>query len=60
MAYQAAGRYQAFYAEHLKIWDVAAAIVIAREAGAVVKFNRDDENIKAITSVQSQFLPIEL
>ncbi|MEC8978183.1 MAG: inositol monophosphatase family protein [Pseudomonadota bacterium] len=60
MAYQAAGRYQAFYGEHLKIWDVAAAIVIAREAGAVVKFNRDDENIKAITSVQSQFLPIEL
>jgi myo-inositol-1(or 4)-monophosphatase len=36
LAYVAAGRFDGFWEQRLKPWDVAAGIVIAREAGAAV------------------------
>lgn len=36
LAYVAAGRYDGFWERRLKIWDVAAGVVIAREAGALM------------------------
>ena len=37
LTYVAAGRYDGFWERDLKIWDTAAGIVIAREAGAIVE-----------------------
>ena len=37
MAYVAAGRYDGFWERRLHSWDLAAGIVIAREAGALVE-----------------------
>ena len=37
LTYVAAGRYDGFWERNLKIWDTAAGIVIAREAGAIVE-----------------------
>jgi len=37
LAYVAAGRYEGFWERELHAWDVAAGIVIAREAGALVQ-----------------------
>jgi len=36
MAYVAAGRYDAYWERGLSAWDIAAGIIIAREAGAMV------------------------
>ena len=36
-AYQACGRFRVFYGENLKIWDVAAASLLAQQAGCLVK-----------------------
>lgn len=36
MAYVAAGRFDGFWERHLKAWDIAAGIVLVREAGGVV------------------------
>jgi myo-inositol-1(or 4)-monophosphatase len=36
LAYVAAGRYEAFWEEGLSPWDVAAGIVLVREAGGYV------------------------
>ena len=42
LVYVAAGRYEGFWERGLNIWDIAAGIVIAREAGAIVEgFERD-------------------
>ncbi|MDG1376974.1 MAG: inositol monophosphatase family protein [Yoonia sp.] len=37
LAYVAAGRYEGFWERKLKIWDMAAGLIIAREAGAIVE-----------------------
>lgn len=37
LAYVAAGRYDAFWERELKPWDMAAGLVIAKEAGALVE-----------------------
>lgn len=37
LAYVAAGRYDGFWERRLKPWDMAAGLVIAREAGAIVE-----------------------
>ncbi len=37
LAYVAAGRYDGFWERRLHAWDIAAGIVIAREAGAIVE-----------------------
>jgi myo-inositol-1(or 4)-monophosphatase len=36
LAYVAAGRFDAFWEEHLSIWDIAAGILLVREAGGYV------------------------
>lgn len=37
LAYVAAGRYDGFWERRLKPWDMAAGLIIAKEAGAIVK-----------------------
>jgi len=37
LAYVAAGRFDGFWERRLKIWDMAAGLIIAREAGAIVE-----------------------
>ena len=37
LAYVAAGRFDGFWERHLKPWDIAAGIVLVREAGGVVE-----------------------
>lgn len=37
LAYVAAGRYEGFWERRLHAWDIAAGIIIAREAGAIVQ-----------------------
>lgn len=36
LGYVAAGRYDAYWARHVKLWDVAAGILLVREAGGIV------------------------
>ena len=36
MAYVAAGRYDGFFQKKLKIWDIAAGIIILKEAGGLI------------------------
>jgi myo-inositol-1(or 4)-monophosphatase len=36
LAWVAAGRYDGFWEEHLQYWDVAAGILLVREAGGFV------------------------
>ena len=37
LTYVAAGRYDGFWERNLQIWDIAAGLIIAREAGAIVE-----------------------
>ena len=55
MAYVAAGRFDGYFQKNLNLWDVAAGIVIAKEAGAYVNdidLNKKDK-IKVIASNNS-------
>jgi len=45
LAYVAAGRYDGFWERRLHPWDMAAGLVIAREAGALVEPLRKNGNI---------------
>ena len=36
MAYVAAGRYDGYFQNNLNLWDVAAGIIIVKEAGGIV------------------------
>ena len=60
MAYVASGRYDGFFQKDLKIWDIAAGIILVKEAGGIVNdINLDNtENIKIIVSsinIRSKF-----
>ena len=52
MAYVAAGRYDGYFQHGLNIWDIAAGVVLIKEAGGII--NDIDltvnENIKVIAS----------
>ena len=52
MAYVASGRYDGYFQNNLNLWDIAAGIVIVKEAGGVI--NKIDlsikKNIKIIAS----------
>ena len=37
MAYVAAGRYDGYFQNDLNIWDIAAGIILVKEAGGVIK-----------------------
>jgi len=61
MAYVAAGRYDGFFQHDLNLWDIAAGIVLIKEAGGIL--NKIDlsvnKNIKVIASsddINSKFL----
>ena len=36
MAYVAAGRFDGFFQHELKIWDIAAGIILIKEAGGII------------------------
>ena len=60
MAYVASGRYDGFFQKDLKIWDIAAGIILVKEAGGIVNdINLDNtENIELIVSsinIRSKF-----
>ena len=52
MAYVASGRFDGFFQDNLHLWDVAAGIIIIKEAGGLI--NEIDlnkiKNIKVIAS----------
>jgi myo-inositol-1(or 4)-monophosphatase len=46
LAYVACGRFEAFYEYNLKIWDVAAGILLVREAGGRISdFSGNEKNL---------------
>ena len=50
MAYVGAGRYDGYFQKNLKIWDVAAGIIIINEAGG--KVNKiDNLNISGLNII---------
>ena len=47
MAYVAAGRFDGYFQENLNLWDIAAGIVLVKEAGGfVTDFNGTDKFIE--------------
>jgi myo-inositol-1(or 4)-monophosphatase len=44
MAYVACGRFDGYWQRELNYWDVAAGIIILKEAGGFVDFFEDDKN----------------
>ena len=52
LAYVAAGRYDGYFQHNLNIWDIAAGIILIKEAGGVInKIDLDNnQNIKVIAS----------
>jgi len=36
MAYVAAGRYDGYFQKNLNLWDIAAGIIIVKEAGGII------------------------
>ena len=52
MAYVAAGRFDGYFQNNLNLWDIAAGIIIVKEAGGTVNqisLSKND-NIKIIAS----------
>jgi myo-inositol-1(or 4)-monophosphatase len=55
IAYVAAGRYDGFFQNNLNLWDIAAGIIIVKEAGGIVNdidLSKND-NIKIRASSSS-------
>ena len=52
MAYVASGRYDGYFQNNLNIWDIAAGIVLVKEAGGIINDIdlKKTENIKVIAS----------
>jgi myo-inositol-1(or 4)-monophosphatase len=52
MAYVAAGRYDGYFQHDLNIWDIAAGIILIKEAGGLINDIKLSENkkIKVIAS----------
>ena len=52
MAYVAAGRYDGYFQDDLNLWDIAAGIILVKEAGGVLnEINLSiNKNIKIIAS----------
>ena len=49
MAYVGAGRYDGYFQKNLNIWDIAAGIIIVKEAGG--KINNIDHNNNEVIKV---------
>ena len=61
MAYVAAGRYDGYFQNNLNLWDIAAGIIIIKEAGGIInKINLSkNDNIKiraSNTSINEKML----
>ena len=52
MAYVAAGRYDGFFQNNLNLWDIAAGIILIKEAGGIVN-ELDLQNLKNINIISS-------
>ena len=52
MAYVASGRYDGYFQKNLNLWDIAAGIILVKEAGGIINDIdlSNHENIKVITS----------
>ena len=52
MAYVAAGKFDGYFQKNLNIWDIAAGIVLVKEAGGIINDIdiRKEENIKVLAS----------
>jgi len=52
LAYVAAGRYDGYFQHNLNLWDIAAGIILVKEAGGVINNINlsDNKNIKIIAS----------
>ena len=52
MAYVSSGRYDGYFQKNLNLWDIAAGIILVKEAGGVLNdINLSDyKNIKIIAS----------
>ena len=52
LAYVASGRYDGYFQKDLNLWDIAAGVILVKEAGGMIKdFNLDD--IKSLNVVAS-------
>ena len=61
MAYVAAGRYDGFFQNDLNIWDIAAGIILIKEAGGVINeidlsINKNIKIIASSTDINSKLL----
>jgi myo-inositol-1(or 4)-monophosphatase len=45
LAYVAAGRYDGYWERELKAWDIAAGILLVKEAGGMISAIRDGDDI---------------
>ena len=52
MAYVASGRYDGYFQKNLNLWDIAAGIILIKEAGGIInEINLSEvKNIKVIAS----------
>ena len=60
MAYVASGRYDGYYQKNLNIWDIAAGIILVKEAGGIINdiSLNETENLKVMASnpnIRSKF-----
>ena len=54
MAYVAAGRYDGYFQNNLNLWDIAAGIILIKEAGGII--NEIDLSVyKGIKIIASSF-----
>ena len=44
MAYVASGRFDGYWQREINYWDIAAGIIIVKEAGGFVEFFEEDNN----------------
>lgn len=58
LAYVAAGRYEGYWERSLNAWDVAAGIIIVKEAGGFVRGMADEDNVLETGSVLAANEPI--
>ena len=61
MAYVAAGRYDGYFQSDLNIWDIAAGIILIKEAGGMINDidlfnNRNIEVIASSTNINAKLL----
>ena len=61
MAYVASGRYDGYFQQNLNLWDIAAGMVLIKEAGGLIneidlKYNKNIKIIASRTDISDKFL----